>query len=171
MEENQKTYEILHSDEYKKNFIRRCPNTKTLSGAFSGFARGGFRRLDKLPANSTSLSGPGPGRELTGEPWIDQNGSIPGCATWSAPDRKTSASSNPDAASCTASAKGRESGLTGWPCPSALGSSHSLFDVSLSRPLRELRRGIRAYTATAGTNPSAPCPLTKLGELGGPLTT
>jgi len=170
MEENQKKYEILHSDEYKKNFTTALSEYKNAIWSILWFRyEEGFGAWDKLHGEfNEAFPDLAQGRELTGEPWIDQerlNNWMRIVVGARQENERVIESGMRELYRLSETAVNR--GVTGLAVSIGVGLFGILYLMySLSRPLRELRRGIRAYTRDGRLEPIRVLSHDELGELG-----
>ncbi len=169
MEENQKKYEILHSDEYKKNFMTALNEYKNAIWSILWFRYEGFSAWEELHAEfRNAFPDLAQGRELTREPWIDQetlNQWMRIVVSARRDNERVIESGMRELYRISEVAVSR--GVTGLSVSIGVGLLGILFlTYSLSRPLRELRRGIRAYIRDGRLEPIRILSKDELGELG-----
>jgi len=170
MEENQKKYEILHSEEYKKNFIAALSEYKNAIWSILWFRyENGFSAWDKLHKEfRETFPDLAQGKELTSEPWIDQgklNQWMKIVVSARQDNERVIESSMRELYRISEEAVNR--GVSGLAISIGVGLLGILFlTYSLSRPLRELRRGIRSYTRDGRLEPIRVLSKDELGELG-----
>ena len=169
MEENQKKYEILHSDEYKKNFLGALNEYKNAIWSILWFRYEGFSAWEELHAEfRQTFPDLAQGRALTGEPWIDQeklNKWMRIVVSARQDNERVLESGMRELFRIGEVASNR--GVTGLAVSITVGLLGILYlTYSLSRPLRELRRGIRAYTRDGKLVPIRVLSKDELGELG-----
>jgi signal transduction histidine kinase len=169
MEENQKKYEIIHSEEYKKNFMAALSEYKNAIWSILWFRYEGFSAWEELHAEfRKAFPDLAQGRELTKEPWIDQdtlNQWMRIVVSARQDNERVLESGMRELFRISEAAVSR--GLSGLTISIGVGLLGVLYlTYSLSRPLRELRRGIRAYTRDGRLEPIRVLSKDELGELG-----
>jgi len=169
MEENQKKFEILHSDEYKKNFMAALNEYKNAIWSILWFRYEGFSAWEELHAEfREAFPDMGQGKELSHEPWIEQeklNQWMRIVVSARQDNERVLESGMRELFRISESAVSR--GVSGLAISIAVGLLGVLYlTYSLSRPLRELRRGIRAYTRDGRLEPIRVLSKDELGELG-----
>lgn len=170
MEENQKKYEILHSDEYKQNFMAALNEYKNAIWSILWFRyEEGFSSWETLHKQfGETFPDLDQGKELTKEPWIDQkklNEWMRLVVSARQDNERVIESGMRELYSISEEAVHR--GVSGLAVSIGVGLLGILFlTYSLSRPLRELRRGIRGYTRDGRLEPIRVLSKDELGELG-----
>lgn len=169
MEENQKKYEILHSEEYKKNFMAALNEYKNAIWSILWFRYEGFSAWEKLHAEfRQTFPDLTQGKELTQEPWIEQdklNHWMRIVVGARQDNERVLESGMRELFRISEVAVNR--GVTGLVISIGVGLLGILYlTYSLRRPLRELRRGIRAYTRDGRLEPIRVLSKDELGELG-----
>jgi signal transduction histidine kinase len=170
MEENQKKYEILHSDEYKKNFLAALAEYKNAIWSILWFRyEEGFSAWEKLHAEfRQAFPDLAQGRELSREPWIEQdklNEWMRLVVGARQDNERVIESGMRELYRISEEAVNR--GVTGLTVSIGVGLlGIAYLTYSLRRPLRELRRGIRAYTRDGRLEPIRVLSKDELGELG-----
>ncbi len=170
MEENQKKYEILHSEEYKKNFLAALNEYKNAIWSILWFRYESFSVWEELHAEfRAAFPDLAQGRELSGEPWIPQetlNKWMRIVVTARQDNERVLESGMRELFRISEVAVSR--GVTGLAVSIGLGLLGILYlTYSLRRPLRELRRGIRGYTRDGRLDPIRVLSNDELGELAG----
>ena len=169
MEENQKKYEILHSDEYKKHFLAALNEYKNAIWSILWFRYEGFSAWEELHAEfREAFPDLAQGKDLTREPWIDQdklNQWMRIVVSARQDNERVLESGMRELFRIGEVAVSR--GVSGLAVSIGVGLLGVLYLMySLSRPLRELRRGIRAYTRDGRLEPIRVLSKDELGELG-----
>ncbi|WP_300155701.1 HAMP domain-containing sensor histidine kinase [Solidesulfovibrio sp.] len=168
MEENQKKYEIVHSEEYKKNFLAALNEYKNAIWSILWFRYESFSVWEELHAEfRAAFPELAQGKALGGEPWIDQetlNKWMRIVVSARQDNERVLESGMRELFRISEVAVNR--GVTGLTVSIGLGLLGILYlTYSLRRPLRELRRGIRAYTRDGRLEPIRVLTKDELGEL------
>ncbi|WP_029459904.1 HAMP domain-containing sensor histidine kinase [Solidesulfovibrio alcoholivorans] len=168
MEENQKKYEIMHSEEYKKNFLTALNEYKNAIWSILWFRYESFSVWEELHAEfRAAFPELAQGKALAGEPWIDQetlNKWMRIVISARQDNERVLESGMRELYRISEVAVSR--GVTGLVVSIGLGLLGILYlTYSLRRPLRELRRGIRAYTRDGRLEPIRVLSNDELGEL------